>query len=374
MYDVIIVGARCAGAPTARLLAQRGLRVLLLDRAPFPSDTLSTHCITAGGVTQLVRWGLLDRVLATNVPYVHDVTLTFGSAEVHNRSVDGVGSTCPRRTVLDALLVDAAVEEGVEMRERTSVKDVLRENGRVVGVAGHDGRGGVFEERAPLVIGADGRNSVVAGAVSAEQYDVRQSRGSGFYAYLAGWPGTAVELGFNDGHFAGVFPTNDDRTCVFAGKADHEFDAFRRDVDRGYLDVLRAVSPRLGEWAREAKRDGRFRAFRAQTCFFRVPYGPGWALVGDAGYYKDPVTGHGITDAFRDAELLANAVTDGLGGAEPVDVALETYRARRDSMAKAVYDATQDIADLGWEHDRLPRIFMRFAIAVERERRAIAAF
>jgi 2-polyprenyl-6-methoxyphenol hydroxylase-like FAD-dependent oxidoreductase len=161
---------------------------------------------------------------------------------------------------------------------------------------------------------------------------------------------------------------------VFAGKADNEFGAFKDDVAAGQLAVLDTANPRLGEWTRGSERQGRFYAFRARPCWFRKPHGAGWALVGDAGYHKDPVTGHGITDAFRDAELLANAITAGLQGAQPMDEALAHYQSRRDEMSKEAYDATQDIADLRWDDNGLLEIFMRFGAASEKERLEIAAF
>jgi flavin-dependent dehydrogenase len=372
MYDAIIVGARCAGSATARLLAERGQRVLLVDRAAFPSDTVSTHCITTGGVTQLERWGLLDRVLATNVPPVNSFTLTIGAMELPNPlpvEPGTVASTSPRRTVLDKLLVDAAVEAGAELREGVTFRDVLRDpsSGRVVGIVGTTSSGEAVEERATVVIGADGTHSNVAEAVGAERYNLRQSHGSGYYGYFSDFPATVVELAFNKHHFAGVFPTNDEQTCVFAGRAEDDFGAFKDDVDAGHLACLDTASPRLGEWMRGAKRESRWYAFRAQECFFRKPFGDGWALVGDAGYYKDPVTGHGITDAFRDAELLANALTSDGGD-------LAGYQTRRDDMSAEVYAATQDIADLAWDDNGLVEIFMRFGAAVEKERLEIAAF
>ena len=375
MYDAIIVGSRCAGASTARLLAQKGRRVLMVDRAHFPSDTVSTHCVTIGGVIQLRRWGLLDRVLATNVPWVPAFTLTIGPNELRDPlPVDeDMGTVSPRRTVLDKLLVDAAIEEGAELREGITVKDLLRDDGRVVGIVGHDEQGNRVEEQAAIVIGADGTHSPVAKMVEADVYDERPGHGSGYYAYFSEIPADSVELAFNEGHFAGVFPTNDGQTCVFAGKSDDEFRDFKDDVDAAHADTVAVANKRLGGWMRDAKRESRFFAFRTIPGFFRKPYGPGWALVGDAGYHKDPVTGHGITDAFRDAELLANAVHAGLDGA-PLDETLAAYQARRDELSRDVFETTQEIAALEWDDETLLPVFMRFGAAVMMEAEAIAAF
>jgi len=375
MHDAIIVGSRCAGSSTARLLAEKGHEVLMVDRAHFPSDTVSTHCVTFGGVIQLRRWGLLDRVLDTNVPFVSSFALTIGSNEFIDPLPveDGAGTVSPRRTVLDKVLVDAAVEKGAELREGITVTDLVRDDGgRVVGIAGHDENGNAVDERAALVIGADGTHSFVAKAVAAEVYDERPGRGSGHYAYFSGFPVERVELAFNDGHFVGVFPTNDGQACVFAGKDDSEFPASRDDVAASHAGIVAAGNPRLGEWVRAATRESRFFAFRAIPGFFRKPWGEGWALVGDAGYHKDPVTGHGITDAFRDAELLANAVHAGFDGA-PVADALREYQTARDEFSRDVYETTQQIAALDWTDDSLLEIFMRFGAAVGVEAQQIAA-
>jgi flavin-dependent dehydrogenase len=375
MYDVIVVGARCAGSTTARLLAQQGHRVLIVDRAQFPSDTISTHCITPGGVTQLKRWGLVDRVLATNVPKVYSFCLTIGPSEV--RDPFGVSeeqvTLSPRRTVLDKVLLDAAVEAGADSKEGVTVKDLLRDGARVTGIVGHDDAGVTVEAEAPLVVGADGVHSFVAKTVEAPTYNERPARGSGYYAYFTDFPMDAVELAFNQGNFAGVFPTNDGETCVFAGKDDAEFSSMRDDPDAGHLAVVSTANPRLGEARAGAVRQSRWFAFRTTPGFYRKPYGPGWALVGDAGLHKDPVTGHGITAAFRDAELLAGAIHAGLDGGH-LDKELAGYQARRDDLDGELYDATQEIAGLGWNEDSLLEIFLRFGGASMAEVAAITAF
>jgi flavin-dependent dehydrogenase len=376
MYDAIIVGSRCAGAATARLLAEKGHDVLMVDRAHFPSDTVSTHCVTFGGVVQLRRWGLLDRVIATNVPFVPSFTLTIGPNEFRDPLgvEEGTGTVSPRRTVLDKLLVDAAVEAGAELREGITVTALQRDDqGRIVGIVGHDEDANAVEERAALVIGADGTHSFVAKATGAEMYDERPGHGSGYYAYFSGIPADSVELAFNQGHFVGLFPTNDGQVCLFVGKDDGEFGDFRDDLDRAHAAAVTVGNARLGEWVRGATRESRFFAFRTIPGFFRKPWGEGWALVGDAGYHKDPVTGHGITDAFRDAELLANAVHAGLDGV-PMAEALSGYQARRDELSRDMFETTQQIAALDWTEDSLLEIFMRFGAAVTMEAEQIAAF
>lgn len=172
-YDAIIVGARCAGAPTAMLLARQGYRVLLLDKVSFPSDTPSTHFIWHSGVAKLKQWGLLDRVRASNCPSVTRISLDLGEFVLRGTpspTNDGISEAYgPRRTVLDKILVDAAMEAGVEFRPQFDVQELLFENGQVVGIRGRTANGAPVTERGRIVIGADGRNSMVARAVKARE-------------------------------------------------------------------------------------------------------------------------------------------------------------------------------------------------------------
>src|SRR5262245_5410813 len=171
-YDVIVVGARCAGSPTAMLLARQGHRVLVVDRASFPSDTISTHLIHPPGVAALARWGLLDRLIATNCPAIGTYVFNMGPLVLSGApgKPDSPVSYGPRRTVLDKLLVDAAREAGAEVREEFTVDEVLSEDGRVTGIRGHAKGGAPVTERARVVIGADGLHSTLARAVSPEAY------------------------------------------------------------------------------------------------------------------------------------------------------------------------------------------------------------
>ncbi len=303
-YDAIVVGARCAGSPTAMLLARSGHRVLLVDRATFPSDTISTHLIHPPGIAALERWGLLDRVLGTGSPPIDTYSFDFGPFTISGApGMDGTPvAYAPRRTVLDKLLVDAASEAGVEVRERFTVESLDFDDGRVVGVRGHSKGGKTVTERAQVVIGADGRYSLVADAVGAEEYNEKPQLQVSYYTYWSGLPMNGrFETVIRPGLGFAAWPTNDDLTLVIAGRPINEFENVRKDVGGSYLETFE-IAPAFADRVRGAKREERF-VGTAVRGYFRKPFGPGWALVGDAGYNKDFITAHGIHDAFRDAEL-----------------------------------------------------------------------
>jgi 2-polyprenyl-6-methoxyphenol hydroxylase-like FAD-dependent oxidoreductase len=348
-FDVIVVGARAAGAATAMLLARRGLRVLAVDRAGFPSDTLSTHQVQLPGVARLRRWGLLDRVAAAGTPPTRRLRFDAGSVVLDGRypphdGADAVYS--PRRTVLDAILVDAARAAGAEVRERFFVEDLRWEEGRVAGIRGFERRGHPVTERAPLVVGADGKHSLVARAARARAYRERGPLSVACYTYWSGVPTAGGELYRRGGHVAAAFPTNDGLTMVYVAVPIAAFDAFRRDAAGRYLAALDACGD-LGARVREGARAERLRTTPDLPNAFRVPHGPGWALVGDAGLVMDPISAQGIGNAFRDAELLAEAIEAGLGGRRPLGRALAAYRRRRDAAARPMYDFTVRQAAFG---------------------------
>ena len=188
-YDAIVIGARCAGSPTAMLLARKGYRVLVVDRATFPSDTMSTHVVHPPGVAALERWGLLDRLKATGCPPITRTPSTSGrSRSPGSRHRGSPVAYCPRRTVLDQLLVDAASRAGAEVRDGFTVDEVLDRRRAVTGIRGHGKGGDTSPSAGDVVIGADGRNSLVAKAVAPEQYHERPQILCGYYAYWSGLP------------------------------------------------------------------------------------------------------------------------------------------------------------------------------------------
>jgi flavin-dependent dehydrogenase len=344
MYDAIIVGARAAGSPTAMLLARKGHRVLLVDRATFPSDTLSTHYIHQPGVARLKRWGLLDRLIATGCPPSRQLLFDVGPFALSGAPLpsDGVAEGyAPRRTVLDALLVEAAAEASAEVRTGFSVDELVFEDGAVVGI-----RRGDSVERARVVIGADGRNSFVARTVEAPKYDSRPGLACAYYAYWGGVEDGDVELYPRDGRMVmGGARTNDGLQIVIVFWPKHEFHAVRADVEKSFQDAL-ALAPALAERLATGERADRFYGVGDLPFYYRKPYGPGWALVGDAGYHKDPITAQGITDAFRDAELLADALDAGFTGARPLDEALAVYERIRNEETRPLYELTYEFASL----------------------------
>jgi flavin-dependent dehydrogenase len=345
MHDVIIVGARVAGSATALLLARRGLSVLVLDRATFPSDTLSTHQVQVPGVARLARWGVLNQILAGGTPATRSVRFDQGETVITGRfpAYDGTDFMCsPRRTLLDQVLVDAARAEGAEIRENFTVDELLQEDGAVTGVRGREKGAPAVTEHARLVIGADGKHSLVAEAVNARAYRTKPPQSMAFYTYWEGVPADGGAMYARPGCALGAWPTNDGLLMTYLAWPIARFGEFRQDVEGNFLRTLDTVG--LGDRIRAGRRAERFRGTPDLPAYFRQPYGPGWALVGDAGLLLDPITGQGIGHAFRDAELLADAAADGLGGIRPLGKALGQYHRARDKAARPMYDFTARLA------------------------------
>lgn len=346
-YDVIIVGARCAGSPTAMLLARKGYRVLVVDRATFPSDTVSTHVVQPLGVAALARWGLIDRLTATGCPPIHTFSFDFGPFTISGApgTKDAPVAYCPRRTVLDKLLVDAAAEAGAEVREGFIVEEVLIEHGRVVGIKGRSQGGDIMTERAEVVVGADGWHSLVAEAVQPERYNEKPPLLAAYYSYWSGLPiDGRFEIYIRPQRGFAAAPTHDDLTLIVGGWPYSEFAANKQDVEGNFLRMLELV-PEFVERMRGAKREARF-AGATLPNYFHKPYGPGWVLVGDAGYIKDSITAQGINDAFRDAERCAIALDESFTGARSFDEVMGEYRRARDEHVLPMYEFTCQLATL----------------------------
>jgi len=347
IYDAIVVGARCAGSPMAMLLARKGYRVLLVDKARFPSDTISTHLIHPPGVAALARWGLLDRVAATRCPPVHTYVFDFGPFTLSGSPAvsDSRVGYAPRRTVLDKLLVDAAAESGAEVREEFTVTELVYDDGIVTGIRGHEKGGQPVSERARIVIGADGLHSFVAKAVQPEAYREKPQLLCGYYTY---WRDLPVDGRFENyirrARGWAAWPTNDDLTLLVVGWPFAEFEANKTDIEGNYLKSLEQA-PEFAERVRAAKREERF-VGTAVPNYFRKPFGPGWVLVGDAGYNKDFITAQGISDAFRDAELCVDAIDGVFREGRPFVDAMGAYQAKRDAHVIPMYEFTTQLATL----------------------------
>jgi flavin-dependent dehydrogenase len=348
-YDVLVVGTRCAGAGLALLLARRGCRVLGVDRAEFPSDTISTHFMWPRTTAFLARWNLLDQLAATGCPAIERVTADYGPIAISGRPspVDGTGIMySPRRVILDALLVEAARVAGAEMRGATTFRGLITEDGRVVGAQLQGNDGALDEVRARLVVGADGLWSPVARAAGAATEIDQASLTCGYYAYWSGVPTEGVEFYVRHGRDILVFPTHDGLTCIWAGRSHDAWGEYRADVEGSYRAVI-ALAPGLAERLRGAERVLPFKGTSKLPNYYRRSFGPGWALVGDAAYHRDPLTGMGIGDAFLGAELLADAIAAGLAGdAAQLDAALQGYEAAFRRKTLPVFDYTVKAAGL----------------------------
>ncbi|POX44069.1 NAD(P)/FAD-dependent oxidoreductase [Streptomyces sp. Ru72] len=356
MYDAIVVGARCAGAPTAMLLARAGYRVVLLDKAPSGTDTLSTHLIHQPGVATLARWGLLDALRASGCPPLDRVVYEVADIRLEGcaRGVEGQRAAfAPRRHVLDALLVEAAAAAGVEVRHHCRVTGLLRDSsGRVVGVKGRRGEHS-FTERAHLVIGADGMRSTVARLAQAP-YTVEDPRLTcAYYTYWADVPAT-LELYERPGSWVAAVATNDAATLVLAYFPQSRFEEIRTDARRAYLEQIRTTAPGLYERLAGKEPLERLRGTGDQQNFFRQAAGPGWVLVGDAGHHKDSITARGISDAFLQADALARRLEGRLGGdPDGLDAALRDFAKERDEVLTPGYESTLGVAQLTPHEQRL---------------------
>ncbi|MEV0230718.1 NAD(P)/FAD-dependent oxidoreductase [Nonomuraea sp. NPDC050786] len=354
MYDVIVVGARCAGSPTAMLLARAGYRVLLVDKARFPRDTLSTHYIHQPGVAAMGRWGVLDAVVATGAPPIDRIVHQVEDVRLEGCSwgVDGYRTAyAPRRHRLDPVLAEAAVAAGAEFRDGCQVDELLYDGDRVRGVVLRTAAGR-FEERARLVVGADGMRSTVAALVGAPILLEGERRTCVYFSYWEDLPAT-FEVYARGRRLVGTVPTNDGRTLVGAYFPQAEFESIRGDAMAAYLENVRVTSPELHERLRSARRAERLYGTGDQRNFFRQAAGPGWVLVGDAGYHKDSIGNSGITDAFLQVQSLVDHIGEGLRDEAALTAALRGFAAERDERFTGTYHGTLRAAELRNPPERL---------------------
>lgn len=365
-YDAVIVGARVAGASTALLLARAGLSVLAVDRSARGSDTTSTHALMRPGLMQLHRWGVLPSLVAAGTPPIRQTTFHYGAeaVEVAIKPRDGVEALySPRRTVLDRVLADAAADAGAQVVHGVVVDEVVRSSsGRVSGVRLTDAAGQMRQVEAGIVIGADGARSGIARAVGAEVLRAGRHAGTILYGHWRGLPLDGTHWYFGKDVAAGAIPTNDGQACVFAAMRGERYTTgSARSLDALFSEVVAANDAALARKVDVAEREGKLHPFPGRPGFIRQAWGPGWALVGDAECFKDPITAHGMSDALRDAELLAQAVVAG------TDEAFSAYQKTRDAFAGEFLDLSDEIASFGWDFERIKVLHHRLSRFMGRE-------
>jgi flavin-dependent dehydrogenase len=373
-FDIIIVGGRCAGGALARITASAGIRTLVLDRAAFPSDTVSSHAISTHGVELLDAWGLLDAVLATGAPQTHSFRVTAGDFDTTvTIPSEQPGMIAPRRTVLDHLLISAAREAGAVVWESTTFLGVVTgPNGLVTGVRCRKAER-ELEVSAAMVVGADGFRSAVAQAVAAPSYDVRPSSCAGVYAYYEEPATGEFSLALGERRLLLALPTNDGQTCVAFACHSDDFGELHRGGDRAWQGVADEVAPAIGQRVRQGRRASRFVVFKCPPGRFRRPFGPGWALVGDAGHYTDPFTGQGMGNAFLGAHLLGSALVDGFSGGTNLEDSLAHYQHERDRLTGEIHALTHDLAGFDWDVPAGTAALLRRRELGDRLHREIAA-
>jgi flavin-dependent dehydrogenase len=379
-HDVVVIGSRCAGAATAMLLARAGHDVAVVDRSRFPSDVLSTHGIARGGVVQLARWGLLEDVLASGAPAVREVVFGRGDMQTTLRIKERAGVdllVAPRRHILDALLVDAAQAAGAQVRTGVTATGLRRDGAnRVVGLDARTADMQPIELTARYVVGADGLRSRTAGWVGARVLDSFTADTGTFYMYVAdaAWP--AYEFHVARDAYAGVFPTHGGAACIWLCRPTASLGSLRAAGSgraAALLAELDTVSPTLAARVRAGRITSVVRGAAGLPNYTRQPVGPGWALVGDAGYHRDPITGHGITEAFRDAELLATAIDRSLRDPADEHAAMAAYADRRAAALRETFDLTRALASFP-PPDRFVELQIQLSEALEREADLLASF
>ncbi|MFD9698201.1 NAD(P)/FAD-dependent oxidoreductase [Lentzea sp. NPDC059081] len=347
MFDAIVVGARCAGASAALLLARAGRKVLLIDRSEFPSDTMSTLYLHQPGVARLARWGLLPAVAASGCPKLDRVTYQVRDVRLQGAAAvlgDVDGTYAPRRAVLDKIVADAAVAAGAEFRDATRLVRLTGDD-RVDGVVLRDRAGGEVVEKAHVVIGADGMRSTVARLACAPPV---RSDPLATCVYYSFWQGLPAHFEFHErtGGWVAVIPTNDGLTIIATYLPQDRFATIRADPLAGHLDAVRTTAPGVFDRAMAAERVDRLHGTGDQRNFFRQAWGPGWALIGDAGHHKDSITARGITDAMLQAELLADSIAPCLDDPVRLDAAAQEFGVARDKTLVEVYRSTLATARL----------------------------
>ncbi len=372
-YDVIIVGGRCAGAATAMLLAALGVRVLVFDKSRLGADTVSTHALMRPAVLLLQRWGITDRLDAEETPRIRKTAFYYAdehgseTIEVDIKPRNGVDALyAPRRTVVDRLLSDAAREHGADVRHGVTMLDLLHDKGRrISGVVLRDENGDMREVKAGLVIGADGRKSKVAQLAGSAPYVFGRHATACAYGYFDDLSVDGNRWYYRPGMGAGAIPTNHGQTCLFAAVSKGFELGTAAERRRAFARIIEESVPDVGARLSTARLDGRLRFFGGMKGFVRQSHGDGWALVGDAGYMTDPITAHGITNALRDADILARTIGEGRS--------LADYQMARDDLSLKFFEISDRVASYDWDIPTLQHYHRMMSQEMSREEEAIVA-
>jgi flavin-dependent dehydrogenase len=353
------------------LLARAGARVLMVDRGVHGSDATSTHALMRGAVLQLHRWNVLPAIVAAGTPPVHSTTFSYTREDVTVPIEPRFGVAAlyaPRRALLDRTLVDAAVDSGAEVTYDVRMDGLIIDHrARVRGITAVAG-GRRHRIEADIVIGADGLHSTVAQHVGAARVVEGRHAAGVLYSYRENVPVDGYYWRFQTGASMGAIPTNGGATCVFASVPSGRFRSeVQGDAASAYRRIIRNVSAAFDGRLNEARQVEPIRGFGGHPGFIKRAVGNGWALVGDAGYFKDPATAHGITDALRDAELLARALIAGTAAA------LEDYETTRHDLSRRLFELTDAIASCVWTDSELQALHRAFSAEMSREVRALAA-
>ena len=350
MYDAIVVGATTAGASVARLLAGQGHRVLVVD-GPGGPEVDGAPVLSPVALALLARSALLEPLLSTGCPMAPSLTVTAGATRVELR----LRNATPRRGVLEAQLVEAAGHAGAEIRNRFTVTDVVWRDGAVCGVVGAGPDQHTVCEAASLVIGADGRRSVVARAVAAPRRRERPATTCCYYAYWAGVSAEWPEIHLGDEASVMVLPQPDGAAGVLVAVAIEKWARYKRSPEETYVAALRSL-PALAGRLDAAARMSRFYGTADLGACVHQAVGPGWALVGDAGRHAGGVWAWAITSGLVQAELLADALGDGLGGRRSVERALASFESEAERLLAGVEDATTDLLSPDVPSESLARL------------------
>lgn len=349
-YDVLIIGARVAGASLALLLGERGHRVLMVDRDRFPSDTLSTHFLSPSAVERLRRLGVLDGVEAAGFRRISRARTWIEDCLFEGPvGPAGTYALAPRRSSLDALLIRHAQNRGgVEFWEHTAAEDLLTaKDGTVRGAVVRTAEGAQREVRARVVVGADGKYSKVADWVKAETYAETPAMRPVYYGYFHGvepLAEPAFELSFIGNEIGFLFPMRPDEDCLALEVQPEDFEVFRTDPQATFLERYGA-HPGMAERMARATLEGKLQGTRGIANYVRKPYGRGWVLTGDAGYLKDPSTGYGIGDALAQSFRLAKALDAALRG-DDWEASLSEFQRQRDAAFLPLYQETIEATQL----------------------------